>query len=139
LSLDRLRLVSAARDWLGVPYQHEGRSRTGVDCYGLLIVVAQETGFPCPVESGYGLRPSPRHIRNRLDVYAVRIRFDEISTGDVLWLKYGAQPMHFAIVSCTDPMRIIHSDSVAGKVVEHVLDERWQTMIRGAYRVVDNG
>ena len=36
-------VVLEARTWLGVRWQHQGRSRTGIDCAGLVVEVARVT------------------------------------------------------------------------------------------------
>jgi cell wall-associated NlpC family hydrolase len=36
-------IVSAARSWLGVPWRHQGRTRQGVDCAGLVVLVGRKT------------------------------------------------------------------------------------------------
>ena len=41
----RTDIVAAARGWLGVPWRHQGRSRAGVDCVGLVVVVCRSLGL----------------------------------------------------------------------------------------------
>ena len=35
-------VVREARTWVGVPFRHQGRSRSGVDCGGIIVVVLRE-------------------------------------------------------------------------------------------------
>ena len=35
--IKRREIVDAARNWVGVPYRHQGRTRNGIDCVGLLL------------------------------------------------------------------------------------------------------
>lgn len=133
--MDKQKLVDIARQWLGTPFRHEGRSATGVDCYGLLIVVAQQAGIDVPIESGYGKRPSGAHMRSRLLQYADPVPITDIQAGDILHIKFNAQPQHLAIVSSVAPLRIIHADAIAGRVVEHGLSDEWRAKVRGCYRV----
>lgn len=133
--MDKLRLVNVARQWLGTPFRHEGRSAAGVDCYGLLIVVATETGLDIPIESGYGKRPSGSHMRKMLEQYATPVPISEMQLADILHVKFSDQPQHLAIVSGVAPLRIIHADAIAGRVVEHGLSDEWRSRVRGCYRV----
>ena len=38
-------IIAAARAWLGVPWRHQGRTRQGVDCAGLVVLVGREFGL----------------------------------------------------------------------------------------------
>lgn len=122
---------------LGTPFRHEGRSESGVDCYGLLIVLGKKHDIPVPIESGYGRRPSGLHMKRMLDLYANRVPRDAIGLADILHMKFEDEPQHLALVSSTDPLMVIHADATAGRVVEHRLDAEWRARIRGVYRVGD--
>ena len=135
--MDRQTLIDAARELVGTPFLHEGRSPAGVDCYGLLIVLAQRFGLDIPIERGYGLRPSARHMREQLRANATPIAPGELLPGDLLHMKWGDQPQHLAIVSSVAPLRIIHADGIVGRVVEHGLTKPWRERVRGCYRVVN--
>ena len=133
--MDKQKLIDAAREMVGVPFRHEGRSPSGVDCYGLLIVLGQRFGIDVPIEIGYGRRPSGRHMRMRLEEYSTPVHRDDISPGDILHIKYDQEPQHLAIVSNREPLRIIHADSIIGRVVEQGVDASMRNKIRGVYRV----
>ena len=59
----RGEVLAEARSWLGVPYLHQGRSRLGVDCVGLLIMVARGIGISDYDVSGYPRVPSSDFLR----------------------------------------------------------------------------
>ena len=50
-------LATEARAWVGVPYVHQGRTRFGVDCIGLIICVRQALG------PWLGVELEPRNYR----------------------------------------------------------------------------
>jgi len=54
---ERVRLMERKLDnildkLIGIPYQHNGRSYEGVDCWGLVYLFFKELGFPLPVNDG---------------------------------------------------------------------------------------
>lgn len=125
-------IVEEARKHLGTPFHHQGRlPGVGLDCVGLLVVVAQSLGIPHEDFTGYARRPHKGSLR-----HALERNFDlvqEAKTGDVLafyFLRPGI-PHHVAIR--TD-YGIIHSFATAGKVVEtrlgpplvHQIDSAWR-------------
>ena len=128
-------IVEAARGWLGVPYQHQGRTMAGVDCVGLGIAVAHQLGLSQYDITGYSRNPSGQRRRRLLREHCTPVDLAEIRAGDILHLRFGAEPQHLAVVTRTDPTYILHADSLAGRVVEHILDPGWRAMCRGAYRL----
>lgn len=133
-------LINAARRWLDVPYQHQGRTRHGVDCLGLLVVLARELGVSDYDEAAYSRNPSGRHMRLMLDAHLIpKDRRRAFAVGDVLHMAAGIQPQHLAIVSGVNPLRVIHAHSEAGRVVEQRLDSLRLTKIRGVYRIPGMG
>ena len=64
-------IVAAARSWLGVPWRHQGRTRQGVDCAGLVVLVGRELGLADYDTTAYGRRPEGQgfveHFRAAMD------------------------------------------------------------------------
>lgn len=125
-------IVNAARTYLGVPFVHQGRSRRGVDCVGLLVCVAQDLGIPVSDDLAYGLNPDPVHLRVKLSENLAPIAIADAQPGDVYQMRFDQDATHVAIV--TD-RGIIHALSTARGVVEHRMDNLWRTRIRAAWRV----
>lgn len=131
----RADLVDAARAWLGVPYQHQGRTRHGVDCIGLLLCVAHALGLSAYETHAYSRNPSGYRMARLMAHHLTRIDFTQVGPADVLHLATVTEPQHVAIVSRAHPLYVIHADSAAGRVVEVRLDERLLKRVRGSYRV----
>lgn len=127
-------IVMQARSWIGVPFRHQGRSRLGVDCLGLLACVARELklcgsdGKPLIARDqlGYGHYPDEHTLRNELERWLVSSH-----NGGVVMIglfRVDGMARHLAIIhraeSGLDAM--IHAYAPARKVVEHRIDERWQ-------------
>ena len=124
--LTREAIVEYARTWDGVPYKHQGRSReTGVDCVGLIYVVADHFGldpvdFPVYPRVPQG-QVMLRELRRRLIEKPVRDRLP----GDVLHLEMGKQLRHVGILTERNGREsLIHAAGLQGRVIEHALD-RW--------------
>ena len=49
-------IIAAARSWLGVPWRHQGRTRQGVHCAGLVVLVGRELGLADYDTHAYGRR-----------------------------------------------------------------------------------
>jgi cell wall-associated NlpC family hydrolase len=144
----RETLVAQARQYLGVRFAHQGRSKqTGVDCLGLLLCVAQDIGLRLKQQevrrydrTDYGAYPCPEMLRGQLD-HALK-RVDDAQVGDVLLLKIEGRPQHLALVSDypqQDMLGMIHAYAPMRKVVEHRLDAGWQKAIAQIYRVPEAG
>ena len=129
--LARAQIVATARTWLGVPFQHQGRSRAGVDCAGLLMAVAAERGLPVLEVTNYGRMPNPRRMGEELARQMDRIAVGQAGPGDALWLAWREQPQHLAIVT---ELGIVHAYESIGRVVEQPLDQTWRGRVRGAFR-----
>ncbi|MCP4102774.1 MAG: hypothetical protein GY750_15350 [Lentisphaerae bacterium] len=127
----RQSIVDEARSWLGIPFKHQGRTIDGVDCVGLVIVVAHALGLSDFETHQYSRHPSPTMMGRILDAEMVRIKISEALPGDVYWMRFFKDPQHLAIIS---DKGIIHSFSNVKKVTEHRIDKRWKNRIMGAYR-----
>lgn len=125
-------IVETARSYLGVPFVHQGRSRRGVDCVGLLVCVAQDLSIPVSDDLAYGLNPDPVHLRAKISENLAPIAMADAQPGDVYLMRFDQAATHVAIL--TD-RGIIHALSTARGVVEHRMDSTWRTRIRSVWRV----
>lgn len=126
----RLRLVEAARSWLGTPYVSNGLvkgSRGGTDCAMLLLGIYQEVGL---VPKEFDPRPYPTqwHLHQTEEVYMRHVLgwAHEVvgpperipQPGDVVMFKIGRVFAHGAIVIAWP--NIIHALGNARVVLEDV-------------------
>jgi len=139
-SISRMDAVLEARAWLGTSFQHQGCLKgVACDCIGLVKGVGMALGLvdynPASVEAksfaSYSMQPDSQRMREGLATWLVPILVDDAALGDVLFMAWGREPQHVALV--TD-RGIIHSYSSVGKVVEHSLDAQWKRRIVAAYR-----
>jgi hypothetical protein len=107
--------LKSAREYIGVPFHYQGRSKFGIDCIGLLICAAQDSGIELTDEFNYPKAPAsqlmtialkkqltwipPSHIRNKTDAILI---------GDIVrFLDRGL--VHIGIVGDKyEPRSLIH-------------------------------
>jgi NlpC/P60 family putative phage cell wall peptidase len=136
---DGARAAKIARGWIGTPYRHQGSSRIGCDCLGLIRGVWRELRGREPEEPGpYGRDWAERSGEERL-LEAARRHFGaacpggDLRIGDVLVfrLRRGLAAQHLGIVSAPD--RFIHAYEQTG-VVESPFAPAWRRRIAGVFR-----
>jgi cell wall-associated NlpC family hydrolase len=130
-------IVTEARTWIGTRWQHQGRSREGVDCAGLVIEVGKAVAG-----SSFDIRDYPRIATDEQMVETcskllTRVPAAAIEPGDVLVFAFDRQ-RHMAIAAdyVFGGLSIIHAYSLAPrKVIETRLDEKWLSRLLAAFRV----
>lgn len=148
------RVMEQARTYLDVPYFHAGRSRKGLDCIGLLAVVAHDLGITAFDDVNYPPEPDPAYLTEVLERFAERKwqrlePFQEtngdrgagcgctsLCEGDLLQFEIRREARHAGIYAEDDRGQgtLIHCYQSAGRVVEHLFDNHWQRRLWAAYR-----
>lgn len=118
-------VIAIARSWLGVPFVHQGRSRLGVDCAGLIIEVMREAdclpaGFTSP--RAYGRAPV-QEMKTTADAFLVRHRGAALP-GAIILIRWPQHPHASHVALCTGET-IVHAYQRAGAVVENAYRGRW--------------
>lgn len=129
--VSRAAIISYARRLLGTPYRHQGRQPgCGLDCIGLVVVVARHFGL-----SDHDVHDYPRLPEgDRLLGEARRAGFIPVGRarpGDVICLRTARDPQHLAIV--TD-IGMLHACARRERVIEHRIDATWRERIVAAFR-----
>jgi cell wall-associated NlpC family hydrolase len=122
-------LIDAARAYLGTPFMHQGRSRHGLDCIGLLVCAARDAGAHIEDRTNY-----PRDPNGLLPIELDR-QFDAVDArmpGDILLMRFAGEPQHIALYTGAT---LIHSYASIRRVVEHRLDIKWARRIVQTYRI----
>lgn len=143
-----MTLVESARSFVGVPFKHRGRNRKGLDCAGLVWCAYDQLGVKHPDLSRYGREPHANGMmrvvlealgapvwQGKVGSFIARA---QLAVGDVLVMRFDQEPHHMGIVG-TDHLyglSLIHADGSPGvrRVVEHGLDQRWQSRICAVFR-----
>lgn len=126
-------IVEEARQWLGVKFQHQGRSKFGVDCAGLVICVGQSLGVFDPLFnfSDYDRNPNGDYMYFMAQELLDEIQLEEAKEGDILMFKFAYNPQHLGFRTDNG---VIHSYQAAGEVVEHAIDDVWNKRLFAAFR-----
>jgi hypothetical protein len=122
----RETIVQTARQWKGVKWRHQGRSRLGIDCAGLIACVAAElnefhhdvTNYPRRSHSTTFLAHFKAHMNEK--------RVDRLYIGDVGIFAEPRFPCHCGIISEKyGVFYLIHAHISRRKVVEERLAPFW--------------
>lgn len=135
--IGRSQLVQEARAWVGVPYIHQGRTRYGVDCVGLVLcvrdAVAPWTALAAEV------RNYARHAKDGLLLDRVRQHCTQIDAPEdgamilIRWPKH-RHPSHAAIYAGGN---LIHAYQRARRVVETGFRAHWARDAHSFWRLPD--
>lgn len=128
------QIVEEARRWIGVPFHHQGRSRFGVDCIGL-VVCSRDAVRPFP-EGLATDRTYPRNPTGRLVVglqeYCQEIQAPEPGCVALIAWPKQEQPAHVALLT---PTTMIHSYAAVERVVETGYRGHWVRWTKSLWRL----
>ena len=133
-------VADAARSLIGTPFHHQGRSRAGLDCAGLIVEscrIAGVNGLPDTID--YGPIPNPAILLERLQAIADQIRPVDLVPGDIVCIKWREQEgTHVGIVTGRGADGLVvfcHAYQGSGKVVENRLGHLWRRQLHSCWRL----
>ncbi len=121
----KLHVVERARDYIGAPWAHLGRTIRGIDCIGLIFCVANDLGFvPDSADLlNYDRMPEGHKLLMEIGKWGRRINPKDAVPGDVLITRENMNlPNHcgFLAGDKNEPT-IIHAYVRKGEVLESPL------------------
>jgi cell wall-associated NlpC family hydrolase len=127
-------LLDEARTWVGVPFQHQGRSRFGVDCAGFVVALMRSAGeLPGDFRDvcNYGRRPNGELLA-LVSRHCVRTNVEV--PGLLLLIRWPntSEPSHTALL--TGPT-VIHCYQRRRAVVEHSYRGTWRRDTHSLWRL----
>jgi cell wall-associated NlpC family hydrolase len=127
-------IVAQARDYVGVPWRHQGRSRAGVDCVGLVLAVARDFGLPVPAVDDYGWVPDGARMLALCEAHLQPVAPHAKQLGDILLINAPRLhlPRHVALFAGET---IIHAYNLARQVVEVNFASPWPESVQRVYRL----
>lgn len=128
-------VVVEARSYLGVRWLHQGRSRDGLDCAGLVVAIGTACrGLDCPLPD-YPRATRDEQMLELAGQHLVAIDKAHMRPGDVVVLAFEKQ-RHMGLLGdyLYGGLSLIHAYLPPRKVVEQRLDEVWAARIKQAFR-----
>lgn len=120
-------ITTAARGWTGVRWLHQGRSRDGIDCLGLVLVVAHELALTDFDTRDYARQAEDESMLEQCREHLFEIPRAAARPGDVPVMRFGTN-RHIGIFGdyVHGGLSLIHAFSQAPrKVVEHRFNDDW--------------
>ncbi|MFO1156618.1 MAG: hypothetical protein U1E43_07565 [Rhodospirillales bacterium] len=116
---DRAAVVSAARSYLGVRWRHQGRTRDGLDCVGLLVLVARDLSVSDYDHRAYARAPQAEGFLEHFAANMPRVPLPSVLPGEVVVFADQVYPCHCGIVSQRFGARyLIHASAQLRQVAE---------------------
>ena len=129
--MTRDEIVTEAKTWMGVRWRHIGRDRSGLDCIGLLIVVARHFGQDIADRTDYRRTPDGDLFRQMVEDQTDPGSINMIKSGTILMIKQGGRPCHCGIAIMDGGQAQMLSASInARAVVIETLDQYWPNIIK---------
>lgn len=126
-------LVVEAREWLGVPFLHQGRTRNGVDCIGFVAAMCATRGVVAPLANlphNYSRNPQA------LLVDAIRMLGTPttLEAGCLILMQW-PRTEHASHAGIYTGTSMIHCNEAVGKVVEHGYSTPWPERTVSLWRI----
>ncbi|MCP9495880.1 MAG: hypothetical protein MSG64_15635 [Pyrinomonadaceae bacterium MAG19_C2-C3] len=127
-----------ARTLLGAPYAHQGRSMVGIDCIGVVIVVAHRLEYTDFDYTLYAREPEGEVLLRLMREFLDEIEVGDLQEGDVPLIRFPRrqEAQHTGIVAQgVYELNLIHA--YAGKNFQRVIEQplrAWDKHITHAFR-----
>lgn len=123
----REKIVSSARNHLGVPYKYGGNGPSAFDCSGFTRYCMRDIGVELARNSTHQSRQGKK------------IKINQAKTGDLVFFGRGSKIEHVGIVMEKNArsLYVIHASTSKGVIIEDVLSSRyWKPRILYAVDIV---
>jgi|TARA_A100001391_G_scaffold50885_1_gene30943 cell wall-associated NlpC family hydrolase len=127
-------MIHWSAQFVGLPYADLGRSRAGVDCWGLAWLVYDWLGIPLPTyEGGYASTEERREIAQLIEgAKSEWTRVEVPQDFDLVTIRRGLLESHIGIVVA--PGRMLHVTSGKPSCLEHYSGGPWAARLTGIWR-----
>lgn len=127
--ITRTEIIDQARSYLGVRFSRSGRSRTGIDCVGLLTMVGRDLGLDIEDILNYNFEPKPDVFLNIIRSQTEPVPMNAYKAGNIVLLRQSIYPMHCGIIGRKpEGLTVINANMHERKVVEQPIAD-WRNEI----------
>jgi cell wall-associated NlpC family hydrolase len=92
-------IIEEARSWIGVPFHHQGRTKSGCDCIGIVLACARRLDYKYEDYTRYGRLPHKGLLEKVFNEHLVQIDIADIRPADGVLMTWKADPHHVAIIT----------------------------------------
>lgn len=125
-------IIKEARTYIGTPWRHLQRSRSGCDCVGFLMAVGAKFGLDGTEVENYCRYPIGNSLVDAMRGYLQEIPIADRQIGDFLVFRIYKIPTHVGILSYDN--RFIHAVPEQS-IAEVPLDPMWQRRLVAVFRI----
>src|SRR4051812_45789055 len=99
MTVSREAVIAEARTWDGVRWVHQGRTRHGVDCVGLIVNVCWKLGITDYDFKSYGRVPIGQNFMTHfIEGGGTRILLPDAQPADLMLFRDAVFPCHCGIL-----------------------------------------
>jgi len=118
--------------YVGIPYKPRGRTKEGLDCYGLAICLFKERGIELPDPFYPDTETSTnKKVMESLESTIPNTKIDKPEPWCIIEFLIKGEPSHIGIYLGRG--EFIHSSCSTGVVVDKLY--RWEKKVKGYYRI----
>lgn len=119
-------IVTEARTWIGTRWMHQGRTRSGIDCAGLVLKVAHACDVFTFDTADYSRQATDESMLELCREHLEPAAMAEARPGDVAVMRFGSN-RHIGIFGDYQygGLTLIHAYTAARRVVEHRFTDDW--------------
>lgn len=137
-----MMIPSWVNDYVGIPYDLDGRTREGLDCWGLVRMVMQERydiWMPEFTAIEYDVRDESNHLR-AIEKFCTwnkdfkEVPLESVRGGDIVVFHIYAMPLHMGVVLRRGEM--LHCRQGVDTCVERYDGPLWSSRVDSVYRHV---
>lgn len=130
-----LNIIKEARTWIGVKWRHQGRTREGVDCIGIIQCTAKVLALTSYDNTLYRRVFDKDEITEHFrKAECTPIPYLQAKQADILIIREFHIPYHCVLLSYNEEY-IIHAHAIRRKVVEELYTEKWRKNVVSAWRL----
>lgn len=132
----RSEIIDEARKWINVRFRHQGRTKDGIDCVGLIIQVAKGLKISEFDITSYSRGANSLELIKFFKDLMNEKLLSEMTLGDVLVFRESAYPCHIAIIGEQKGIQtIIHAYAPRRKVVEERYEGEWKEKVTHCFEI----